>query len=242
MSGGSGGGRGGAGRGGAALRPVRVTLAEQTAQILRERIVWGELAPESWLVENEIARDLGVSRTPVREALQRLEADGLVVRQGTKLLVAPFDQSVAVETLIMRELLEPFAATESVQRMGADDVERLRGVLREMEAGLDEPAPSPRQGAQLNVEFHNLLNSHCPYQRIVESIQVARDAYSALRLYTSYSPDDLRRVHDEHVEIVEATAAAAASGDPAAAARVGELIRDHMRAAREALLRNTTPA
>jgi DNA-binding GntR family transcriptional regulator len=228
----------GGGTGGSA-RPVRVTLAEQTAQILRERIVWGELPPESWLVENEIARDLGVSRTPVREALQRLETDGLVVRQGTSLLVAPFDQGVAVETLIMRELLEPFAACESVQRMEPDDVARLRAVLAEMEAGLDDPAQSPKRGAQLNIEFHNLLNSRCPYRRIVESIQVARDAYSALRLYSSYSPEDLRRVHDEHVEIVEATAAAA--GDAEAAERVGDLIREHMKAAREALIRNTAP-
>ncbi|MDW5593030.1 GntR family transcriptional regulator [Conexibacter stalactiti] len=227
--------------GGRALRPVRVTLAEQTAQILRDRIVWGELPPESWLAESELARDLGVSRTPVREALQRLEADGLLVRQGTRLLVAPFDQGVAVETLIMRELLEPFAATESVQRMSAADVKRLRGVLREMEkAGAHGRAASPRRGAQLNIEFHSLLNARCPYQRIIESIQVARDAYSALRLYTSYSADELERVHDEHVEIVEAAAAAAGSGNIAAAEHVGDLIRDHMRAARETLLRNRT--
>lgn len=220
-------------------RPIRVTLAEQTAQILRERIVWGELPPSSRLVETELADELGVSRTPVREALQRLELDGLVVRQGASLLVAPFDQEVAVETLLMRQLLEPFAAEESVAKMRPADIDELRSVLREMKAGLDEKRPNPKRGAELNIEFHNLLNSHCPYRRIVEAIQVARDAYSALRLYSSYSADDLRRVHDEHVAIVDAASAAVTAKGTAKA--VGELIAEHMKAAREALLRNTSP-
>lgn len=217
-------------------RPVRVTLAEQTADILRERIVWGELSPGARMVEVDLAKELGVSRTPVREALQRLENDGLLVRQGTTLFTAPFDEAVAVETLIMRELLEPFAAEQSVKRMEPSDLDALRGILERMSV----EQGTPRQAAALNIEFHSVLNSRCPYRRIVEAIQVARDTSSALRLYSSYTPEDIARVDEEHAEIVAAVEGSVLRDDDPS--RVGQLIGAHMRSAREALLRNTTGA
>lgn len=221
----------------APTRPIRVTLAEQTAEILRERIVWGEVPPGARMIEVDLAKELGVSRTPVREALQRLENDGLLVRQGTTLFTAPFDEAVAVETLIMRELLEPFAAEQSVQRMGPADLDALRAILGRMNAERSAQA-TPRQGAALNIEFHSVLNACCPYRRIVDAIQVARDTSSALRLYSSYTPEDIARVDEEHAQIVAAVEdAVLRDGD---AAVVGQLIGAHMRSAREALLRNTT--
>lgn len=218
-------------------RPIRVTLAEQTAEILRERIVWGEVPPGARMIEVDLAKELGVSRTPVREALQRLENDGLLVRQGTTLFTAPFDEAVAVETLIMRELLEPFAAEQSVQRMGPDDLDALQGILGQMNAEQSVPT-TPRQGAALNIEFHSVLNARCPYRRIVDAIQVARDTSSALRLYSSYTPEDIVRVDEEHAQIVAAVEDAVLRDRDAAV--VGQLIGAHMRSAREALLRNTT--
>lgn len=224
------------------VKPVRMTLSDQIAQILRDKIVWGELQSEAWLAENEIARELGVSRTPVREAFQRLEADGLLVRQGTRLRVAPFDLSVAVETLIMRELLEQFAAAESVKKMTPTGIADLRRVLTSMEAYMAENPPNPKLGAQLNTEFHSVLNAQCGYPKIIETIQVLRDTYSSLRLYTSYTTEDLERVHAEHAAIVDAAEQAVAAGDHELADAVGELVRDHMRAARDAIVRNTSGA
>lgn len=219
------------------LRLERATLAEQTAEILKNHIIWGDEPPGTRLVETELAERLGVSRTPVRHALQRLEADGLAVRHGSGLVVAPFDVDVAVETLIIRELLEPFAARESVPHLGKPELARLRSILAKMASEHKKRHPSPKHGMQLNLEFHSLLNSKCPYRRMVETIQAARDAPSAMRLYSSYTRDDLRRVQAEHTAILDAaTAAAEGSGAPD---RVARLITEHMRAARRALLRNT---
>jgi DNA-binding GntR family transcriptional regulator len=215
---------------------TRVTMAEQTAAVLRDRIISGELPPGARLIETQLAGELEISRTPIRQALQRLESDGLVVRQGPGLVVGPFDAQVADETLLIRELLEPFAATESAPRLTEPELARLRSILREMEELLETDEPAPARRAQLNMEFHRLLNSRCPYKRIIEVIQVARDAPSAVRLYANYAGDDLRRVHAEHIAIVDATIAAA-RGDGKSEV-VGDLIRDHMRAARAALPRN----
>lgn len=218
------------------VRLTRVTLAEQTAEMLKNRIVWGELAPEARLIEADLAEELGISRTPIRQALQRLEADGLVVRQSWGLVVSPFDLDVAVETLLMRELLEPFAAEHSTPHLEPPEIVRLNSIVREMQEQTEGGAENRTYGAELNIQFHNLLNSRCPYRRIIETIQVARDASSALRLYSTYTVEDLERVHEEHVAIVDAaTAAAEGAGSPR---RVAKLVREHMRNARDALLRN----
>lgn len=213
----------------------RGTLADQAHDILRERIVWEEIPPGTRMGEAEVAEQLGFSRTPVRQALHRLEADGLLVRVGSRLTVAPFDLDVAVELLLLRELLEPFAAEQSAPRLSAPEIARLTSILGEMAQALEDPEPSPRYGAELNMEFHALLNARCPYPRIVDTIQVARDANSALRLYTGYVRDDLVRVHDEHREIVDAVVEVNRGAMPAE--RVGALIKHHMAAARESLLR-----
>lgn len=219
-----------------APRLTAVTVAGQTVRMLKDRITWGELAPGTRLIETQLAEDLGVSRTPIRQALQRLEADGLVVRESAGLIVPPFDIEVAVETLLIRELLEPFAAKESAPRLDEPDVARLRSIVFEMEALSQTSHPSPQFGAELNAEFHNLLDSKCGHGRILEVIQVARDSYSALRLYSSYTEEDRRRVHREHLAILDA--ALAAAGNPDRADGLADLIRDHMRSACLALLRN----
>lgn len=213
----------------------RGTLADQAHAILREQIVWEEIPPGTRLGEAELAEQLGFSRTPIRQALHRLEADGLLARVGSRLTVAPFELDVAIELLILRELLEPFAAEQSAPRLSAPEIARLRSILAEMATTLEDPQPPARYGAELNMEFHALLNARCPYPRIVDTIQVARDANSALRLYSGYSPADLRRVHDEHREIVDVAAQVNAGNAPAP--RLGALIKHHMAAARASLLR-----
>jgi DNA-binding GntR family transcriptional regulator len=223
---------------GSSARLTPVTLAEQCSDLLREQIIWGRLAPGARLVETDLADELGVSRTPVREALKRLEDDGLILRRGGRLTVATFDQGVAVERLLIRELLEPFVAKESAPRLTGPDLARLRSILGEMEAQLDQRQYNVRHSAELNMEFHDLLNSRCPYPLIIKTSRVALDAHSAVRLYSTYTVDDLHRVHDEHAEIVDVASAIASGSTPPEA--IATLIREHIVKGRDALLRNIT--
>jgi DNA-binding GntR family transcriptional regulator len=220
----------------ATQRLAPVTLAEQCASLLRDRIIWGEIEPGFRLTETGLAEELGVSRTPIREALQRLEDDGLIVRAGGRLTVAAFDPDVAVERLLIRELLEPFVASNSAPRLTGPDLARLRSILTEMQMHLDPERHDARQAAGLNIEFHELLNSRCPYPMIIRTSRVALDAHSAVRLYSTYTIDDLRRVDAEHRRIVEVTEAIA--GDQVPPDEMAVLIRQHIINGRKALLRN----
>jgi DNA-binding GntR family transcriptional regulator len=220
----------------ASKRLAPVTLAEQCSDILRDRIIWGDLEPGARLVETDLAQELGVSRTPVREAVQRLEDDGLVIRTGGRSTVAAFDRDVAVERLLIRELLEPFVASESAPRLTGPDLARLRSIVSEMEEQLDPAKHSARQAAELNWEFHERLNSRCPYPMIIRTSRVALDAHSAVRLYATYTIDDLTRVHDEHRKILELTSAIAEGSTPPQ--DLAPLIRQHILNGREALMRN----
>jgi DNA-binding GntR family transcriptional regulator len=217
-------------------RLAPVTLAEQCSGILRDRIIWGQLEPGARLLETDLAKELGVSRTPVREAVQRLEDDGLVIRTGGRSTVAAFDRDVAVERLLIRELLEPFVASESAPRLTGPDLARLRSIVSEMGDQLDPEQHNARYAAELNWEFHERLNSRCPYPMIIRTSRVALDAHSAVRLYATYTFEDLTRVHGEHQKILELTSAIADGSTPPE--DLGPLIRQHIVSGREALMRN----
>jgi DNA-binding GntR family transcriptional regulator len=217
-------------------RLAPVTLAEQCSDILRDRIIWGDLEPGTRLLETDLAKELGVSRTPVREAVQRLEDDGLVIRTGGRSTVAAFDRDVAVERLLIRELLEPFVASESAPRLTGPDLARLRSILTEMEDQLHPEQQNARQAAELNWEFHERLNARCPYPMIIATSRVALDAHSAVRLYATYTVEDLARVHGEHRKILEMSSAIAEGSTPPE--EIGPLIHQHIVNGREALMRN----
>lgn len=112
------------------LVPVpRVTLREQVYEALLQAIVKGDLHPGSRLRDSELAAELQVSRTPVREALQRLEDEGLVQTvPGSQTRVAPLQESDAEEAVPVVAALHALATRHAVPLLSGDDLERLRDV------------------------------------------------------------------------------------------------------------------
>ncbi|MEM1385841.1 MAG: GntR family transcriptional regulator [Pseudomonadota bacterium] len=113
--------------------------AERVADLLRERIVKGELAPGSRLVERKLSAELEVSRTPVREALKLLRADGLVeisMHRGAQ--IVSYTAEEAEELFELIAVLESLAAERLARRMHPDVMERLEDLhvqmLRQYEA------------------------------------------------------------------------------------------------------------
>jgi DNA-binding GntR family transcriptional regulator len=105
----------------------RASTAVRVAAVLRERIANGELAPGSRLIELDISRELGVSRSPVREALLRLAEEGLVeILPYRGAIVVPLDKARLAELLEFRLALEHFALERLVQRRDAGELARLR--------------------------------------------------------------------------------------------------------------------
>ena len=140
------------------IRPVErpVPLRQSVYEALVELVIAGRLTPGQHLVETELARQLGVSRQPVREALHRLEAEGWVdlrPNQGAFVHV-PTDQEVD-QLLDVRELLEVETARLAARAVTADQVARLRAICRDGEAAV--AAGDTERFVSLNNSFHAAL-------------------------------------------------------------------------------------
>ena len=132
-------------------------MSDTPYDLLLERILVGEYPPGSNLVEHEIAKELGVSRTPVREALLRLKVEGLVriiPRGGSFVAEAPL--RLIREVTEVRLVLEEYLAHLLVERRTDQWLEEFQGWLEELESVW--PALSPHEWMKKDAEFHDLLD------------------------------------------------------------------------------------
>jgi DNA-binding GntR family transcriptional regulator len=118
-------------------------LTEQVYEQLIEILIRGDLRPGDVIVERRMAEKLNASRTPIREALGRLEAEGLVYKQaGRGVTVSPFSTEAFVELLSVRQLLESEAARLAAGRIPKQRIEEIRSSLQrlgeKMEPSLSE--------------------------------------------------------------------------------------------------------
>jgi DNA-binding GntR family transcriptional regulator len=112
------------------------TAAEMAYAVLREAVLSDILSPGVRLRADEIAKKLGVSKTPVREALRKLEAEDLVASAGNALTVKVLSEQQLLEIYYTREALEGMAARLAAENAGSLDLARLRGILHDVEAAL----------------------------------------------------------------------------------------------------------
>jgi DNA-binding GntR family transcriptional regulator len=143
-----------------------------------------------------IAERFGVSATPVREALRRLEAEGLVSLRNRQIIVNPLSIGEMREIYTIRCELESFALRQAAPHVAADDelLGRLESLLEEM----DRVEASPDEWRAANGEFHLLLYAKAQLPRleqIIDQLWVAVEPY--LRLYVS-TKDDFRESHSQH--------------------------------------------
>lgn len=138
----------------------RLTISQELTDILRRRVVRGELTPGTRIAEESIAREFGVSRGPVREALRQLEKDGLIV-------VEPFRGAIVVEIsnedlkgllLPVRFVLERFAVEDALKVIQQRDLDQLQRVIDLMkEAVADGGDDLLQKLVDLDVEFHSTI-------------------------------------------------------------------------------------
>jgi DNA-binding GntR family transcriptional regulator len=190
-----------------------VTSTERAVGELREVILRGELPAGARLGEVELAERLGVSRTPVREALGRLAAEGLVEivpNRGARVATWTVEELEGVFEL--RALLEPQLTALAVPRAGEQDVAELDVLAHRM---LEVGAPGPEQDLDalvpLNRAFHDRLVALADHPALAGALAGAIHPPIVVRNFHAYDGPSLRRSLAHHVEIV----AAVRAGDPA---------------------------
>lgn len=134
-------------------------MAQKDAyDMILEAIDVGVYKPGDRLVESELADRLGVSRTPIREALQRLETQSLLARDGRSLIVASLDHNQLAELYVVRAELEGLAARLAARHATPEEVKVLRAMLDEDRSLLGDPAAMSRANRRFHKQVH--LASH----------------------------------------------------------------------------------
>jgi len=124
-------------------------------KLLREKIIWLDLMPESYLNLSELAESFGVSRTPIKEVLILLQAEGWVLRHGSHFMVTPLSLVRIKEITEIRNIMEVQANIWAMDRITSEELAVLDEVRKEiLEIG---DVPSNRQLVEMDVKFHRTL-------------------------------------------------------------------------------------
>ncbi len=177
----------------------------------------GVYLPGDRLVESELAERFGVSRTPVREALQRLETQSVLVRDGRSMVVSSLDHDQLGELYVVRAELEALAARLAAQHAAPEEVRVLRAMVTQDMTLLGQPQSLSRANRRFHKQLH--LASHNRY--LIQQLKMVHRTM-ALMATTTFAVEGRDVVAlDEHSKIVEAIENG--DGDAAAAA-----LKDHI--------------
>jgi len=187
-----------------------MTSAERALQELRELILGGAIAPGARLGEVELAERLGVSRTPVREALSRLAAEGLVdISPNRGARVATWTVAELEGVFDLRVSLEPQLTAFAVPNASATDIAELDELAHRM---VEVGSPGPRQDLDalvpLNRDFHDRLVALAGHSTLATALAAAIHPPIVRRNFSAYDAESLRRSLAHHLEIVAALRAA----------------------------------
>ncbi len=180
--------------------------AEQAYQTLRDRIMSGDLAAGSRLVERTLAVELNLSRTPVREAITRLIHEGFVERgEGYSTRVASFPEAELDQIFEIRRRLESYAARLAADFASDAQIDELDALTTRMEALTPPQTPQDYADiADINARFHRIIYEATQSPRLVSILQLSVDIGVVSRTYFSYSEEALIRSARHHRELVAA--------------------------------------
>ena len=215
---------------GSVVSPLKRTrLVDQAVSTLREAILTGELASGTRLRQVQLASQLGISRTPLREALMKLEQEGLIeLLPGGGLRVRLLDLDEAVELYDLREVLDGLAARLAAQRVTDREFREIERHLKAMKECLG------RQDAHrwfvAHVSFHDAIFRASANARLQALSSVVRLSIQRFHPVLLTTPNRLADAWEEHREIFEAIRVHDADG-------AERLARAHIASAKEIVLK-----
>jgi DNA-binding GntR family transcriptional regulator len=176
------------------------TQASHAYNELKQRIVSGALSSTDRLREVDVSKLLGMSRTPVREALKRLEDEGLLTHEPRKgLVITTLDQQSITQLYSLRELLEGGAARFAARHADEMEIDNMRAILEDSKNGAD-PIKS-------NYDFHQAIYAASHNQFLIKAINNLIDSIALLGQSTLAHTGRPELAYQEHMTVFEAIAA-----------------------------------
>lgn len=207
---------------------VAQPAGEEVFRQLRTMIIAGEIKHGEHLVERRLAEMLNVSRTPIREALRKLEAEGLVNREAYRgLVVASLTAEDLIEILRIREVLEGLATSLAAARHSHLQLRKLRNLVTKMETASHDK--DPETFTRLHLQFHEAVQAAAASPRLYNLISSAREHLEGFTRIGYRRSGRSAQAHEEHLRIVERIAARDEAG-------AEEVARLHVRHSEDALL------
>jgi DNA-binding GntR family transcriptional regulator len=191
--------------------PQKMNATEHAYHIIRNDILTGVLKEGERLTETRLSENLGLSRTPIREAIGRLSLEGFIERQsGYTTRVAFFPEDEAEQIYEIRRLLECYSVQRAARLATDEDIAKLRSI----HATMKKDTPPPDQAAynrlaSANEEFHRTIVIAARSPRLTALMTTALDVSMVVRTYLMFSEKDLHRSLNHHEEIIQAIEARA---------------------------------
>jgi DNA-binding GntR family transcriptional regulator len=211
--------------------PARLTYATKEQVIydyLRDAIIGGELKPGSRLILRQIAEDAGASEIPVREAIKRLEAEGLVeTRPHVGATVTALHRDDLLELFDVRVVNEALAARLAATRITREEINALRGLVKQMDRCTERDDAA--EYGRLNREFNRILSEASGNRHLIAIIRRLQALTDRSRALFVWDPQRLRSSNLEHARIVDLLVQREADA-------VEALVRNHRRAGFDAFI------
>ncbi|PLX66343.1 MAG: GntR family transcriptional regulator [Denitrovibrio sp.] len=177
-------------------------LSEKIAQTIRSNIIKGVIKPGERLVEPKLSEMLGISRTPIREALRLLEMEGfieIIPRRGA--IVTTLTRKDIDDIFIIKMSLEPLASKLAVSYLDKSDIDRMKELAAKMEAG---SAKGVTQLINWNYDFHNIFIYKCNNERLIKMLEGLQQQFKRATVYSFTTEGRTRKVNEEHTQLITA--------------------------------------
>jgi DNA-binding GntR family transcriptional regulator len=181
----------------------QVTLADQAYDAIRSRILNGDMAAGEFVREHDVSEALGVSRTPVREALGRLSSEGFLERiphRGFRVPKEPLGTLLELYPIV--STLELLAGRLALPHLTASDITRLRDINGQLARTKD--SSDVRRRIELNEQFHHLICERSGSQRLTELLDDLRSQVSRLEIWYYSQRDRTQESVAQHDELIRA--------------------------------------
>jgi DNA-binding GntR family transcriptional regulator len=208
----------------------RKSLGQHVFEHLKQAIIRGQVQPGKWLVESHIAEALDISRTPVREAIHKLEREGLVKKQPRGgITVLGLNRADIEETFGIRSVLESYAARLAALKHRRNELKPLEKKIEEFQRHLDKKhwGVLPR----INTEFHDLLYALSKSPKLIHLINGLQDQIYRFRKIILEQENMAHQSNEDHRLMLELIRRRDAEG-------VERLVREHILRGQDVVLKS----